>query len=160
MEKIGNIEGCDIYHGHDAKGREIVQYRAKMAVCCDGMKKNAYGDPCWQPKTAYQNGGKYLNPLKVRYVVVPPFIISCCDPVVLGSECDVQNVKNEMATDAICGEVGPDDKLGEGSCYLAQCVGLNPSPNHGGTDEHIIIYTIYVGEPAVVDGVKYKLQPS
>jgi hypothetical protein len=67
---------------------------------------------------------------------------------------------NKIATDAICGEVGPDDKLGEGSCALAKAVGLNPNPNYGGTDDHIILYTIYVGEPAVVDGVKYKLQPS
>jgi hypothetical protein len=160
MKKIGTIEGCAIYHGHDKQGREIIRYKAKMAICCDGMKKNAYGDPCWQPKTAYQNGGKYLNPVTVRYIVVPPFIISAVDPVVLGSEAAVENTQNKTITDAITGEVGPDDKLGEASCACAQAVGLNPNPNYGGTEEHIIVYTIYVGEPAVVDGVKYTLQPS
>jgi hypothetical protein len=160
LTRIETIEGCAIYHGYDEKDREIIRYKAKFAVCCDGMKKNVYGDPCWQPQTAYQNGGKYLDPVKVRYVVVPPFIISAVDPVVLGSECDVYNTQNKMRTDAICGEVGPEEKLGEGSCKLAHDVGLNPSPNHGGTDEHIIVYTIYVGEPAVVDGHVYKLQPS
>jgi hypothetical protein len=159
VKKIGTIEGCDVYHGVE-KGREIVQFQAKMAVCCDGMKHNTYSDPCWNPETAYYNNGKFLNPNKVRYVVVPPLIIQSVDAIVLGSECDVFNTQNKTRTDAICGEVGPKDKLGEGSCALAQAVGLNPNPNHGGTEGHIILYTIYVGEAAVIDGVKYKLQPS
>ena len=160
MKKIGTIEGCAIYYGTDAKGRTVIEFTAKMAICCDGMKKNVYGDPCWQPKTAYQNGGKYLNPVKVRYIVVPPFIIESIDEIVLGSEASVENTDNGIVTDAITGEVGPDDKLGEASCACAQAVGLNPSPNHGGTDGKIIRYIIFVGEAAVVDGVKYKLQPS
>jgi hypothetical protein len=124
------------------------------------MKKNVYGDECWQPETAYYNGGKFLNPLKVRYVVVPPFIISTVDPIVLGSESHVINAETKMQTDAVVGDVGPDDKLGEGSCALAHAVGLSSNPNHGGTEKKIITYTIYVGEPAVVDGVKYSLQKS
>lgn len=160
MNKIGTIEGCPIYHGHDKEGREFVKFKAKAAICCDGMKRNTYGDEYWQPQTAYQNGGKYLNPVTVRYIVVPPFIISAVEPIVLGSESAVENTRNKMQTDAICGEVGPKDKLGEMSCACAQAVGLNPNPNYGGTDDKIIIYTIYVGEPAVVDGKKYKLQAS
>ena len=160
MTKIGEIEGCAIYHGHDKQNREIIQFKAKMAICCDGLKKNLYNDPCWQPQTAYYNGGKFLNPVKVRYVVVPPFIINAVEPIVLGSESSVFNTINNIETDAVCGDVGPDDKLGEASCACAQAVGLNPNPNYGGTDSHIIVYTIYVGEPALVDGIRYKLQPS
>jgi hypothetical protein len=159
MKVLGEIEGCKIYYG-SKDGREIVQFKAKMAICCDGMPKNVYKDPYWQPETAYYNNGKFLNPVTVPYVVVPPFIIQSVDPVVLGSESEVENLKNKMVTDAICGEVGPDDKLGEASMNCARRVGLNPNPNYGGTDEKIIRYTIYIGEPAVVDGVKYKLQAS
>jgi hypothetical protein len=65
-----------------------------------------------------------------------------------------------MSSDAICGEIGPEDKLGEASCELARRVGLNPNPNYGGTEDKVITYIIYVGIPAVVDGVAYKLQPS
>lgn len=160
MKKIGTIEGCAIYHGHDAEGREVIRFKAKMAICCDGMPKNVYQDPYWQKGTAYYNNGKYLNADKVPYVVVPPLIVSAVDPVVLGSECDVHNSLNEMSSDAICGEIGPEDKLGEGSCELARRVGLNPNPNYGGTEDKVITYIIYVGIPAVVDGVAYKLQPS
>jgi hypothetical protein len=160
MKKIGTIEGCAIYYGEDAQFRKVIQFKAKMAICCDGMPKNVYGDPCWQRGTAYYNNGKYLNADKVPYIVVPPFIIESIDEIVLGSESQVFNTQNKDCTDAICGEVGPPDKLGEASCECARRIGLNPNPNYGGTDEKIIVYTIFVGEPAVVDGVKYKLQPS
>lgn len=157
MKTIGTIEGCPIKHGFDKKGREVVQFVAKMAICCDGMPKNVYGDPYWQSQTAYVGP---LNADKVPYVVIPPFVIQAVDPVVLGSECEVENLKNKMVTDAICGEVGPETKLGEASCECARRVGLNPNPNYGGTEGKTIKYTIFVGEAAVVDGKKYKLQPS
>ena len=160
MKKIGTIEKCDIWHGNDKNGREIIQYVAKMAICADGIPRNTYGDPHWQSKTAYRHGGKYLNADKVPYVVVPPSIIAAVEQVVLGSECEVENLSNKTVTDAICGEVGPQNKLGEGSMELARRLGLNPNPLHGGTDDHIIRYTIFVGESAVVDGTKYKLQSS
>ena len=160
MKKIGTIEKCDIWHGNDKNGREIIQYVAKMAICADGIPRNTYGDPHWQSKTAYRHGGKYLNADKVPYVVVPPSIIAAVEQVVLGSECEVENLSNKMVSDAICGEVGPQNKLGEGSMELARRLGLNPNPRHGGTEDHIIRYTIFVGESAVVDGTKYKLQSS
>src|SRR4030095_16488399 len=113
MKKIGTIEGCPIYHGKDSKGREIIQFKAKMAICCDGMPKNTYGDPYWQSQTAYRGP---LNADKVPYIVVPPFIISAVDPVVLGSESQIENLENKDVSDAICGEVGPEAKLGDASC--------------------------------------------
>ena len=158
MKKIGQIEGCDIHHGINADGKEVIEFTAKFHVCCDGMPKNIYGDPCYQRGTAYYNGGKYLNADKVPYVVIPPFIRSAIETKVMGSECEVVNLENHMVSDAICGEIGPKDKLGEGSCELARRVGLNPNPNHGGTSKKIIKYVIFVGEAAVVDGIKYKLQ--
>jgi len=160
MKLIGKLENCAIYHGLNKAGKEVVQYIAKFAICADGMPKNVYGDPHWQSKTAYRHGGKYLNADKVPYVVVPPSIIAAVEQVVLGSECEVENLSNKMVSDAICGEVGPQNKLGEGSMELARRLGLNPNPLHGGTEDHIIRYTIFVGESAVVDGTKYKLQSS
>jgi hypothetical protein len=160
LKAIKKIEGVTIYHGwldlgSDAK--EIIQFTAKMHICCDGVPKNVYGDPHWNPKTAYRGP---LNADKIPYVVVPPFIIGAVDPVVLGSECEVHNTVTNMTSDAICGEVGPQNKLGEGSCELARRLGLNPNPNHGGTSKKVIVYTIFIGEAAVIDGIKYKLQPS
>jgi hypothetical protein len=124
------------------------------------MPRNTYGDPHWQRGTAYYNSGKYLNADRIPYVVIPPLVRSAIEATVIGSECEVENLENKMVTDAVCGEIGPKDKLGEGSCELARRVGLNPSPLFGGTQKRIIKYTIYVGINAVVDGMAYKLQRS
>ena len=160
VNQIGKIEGCPIFHGYNEDGREVVRFTAKFAICTDGMPQNVYGDKHWQRQTAYYNNGKYLNADKVPYIVVPPFIIGAILGVVMGSEAEAANEKNGNVSDAIVGEVGPDDKLGEGSIELARRLAINPHPNHGGTKERIVRYTIFVGEPAVVDGIKYKLQRS
>jgi hypothetical protein len=137
-----------------------VEWVAKFAVCNDGSGGNKDQDECHQPQTAYYNSGKFLNPYEVPYIVVPPLIIEGVDPVVLGCQGVMVNLKNGQSTPAICGEIGPDDKLGEGSCEAAGRLGLSSSPISGGTDEHIILYAIWPGQAATVDGVEYKLQPS
>jgi hypothetical protein len=137
-----------------------VEWVAKLAVCNDGSGGNPDNDPCHQDQTAYYNGGKYLNPYEVPYIVVPPLIIEAVDPVVLGSQGCIVNLKNGQSTPAICGEIGPEEKLGEASCEAAGRLGLSSSPNSGGTDEHIILYAIWPGIAAVVDGTDYKLQAS
>lgn len=124
------------------------------------MPKNTYGDKHWQRGTAYYNNGKFLNADKVPYIVVPPFIVSAVEGVVMGTEAAALNLKNGNESDAITGEKGPKEKLGEGSIELARRLAINPNPNYGGTTEKIVRYTIFVGEAAVVDGIKYKLQPS
>lgn len=159
MKKIGTIEGCAIYHG-EKDGREIVTFTAKFAICTDGMPKNLYGDKHWQRGTAYYNNGKFLNADKVPYIVVPPFIIKAVDGCIMGTEASAYNTLNGNESDAITGEKGPEDKLGEGSIELARRLAINPHPNHGGTKNKVVVYTIFVDEAAIVDGIKYKLQRS
>lgn len=156
---IGTLEGCPIYAVHKF-GVLRVEWVAKMAICNDGSGGNPDNDPYHQSQTAYYNGGKYLNPYEVPYIVVPPLIIEGVAPVVLGCQGCIVNLKNGQSTPAICGEVGPDEKLGEASCEAAGRCGLSSSPNSGGTDEHIILYAIWPGIAATVDGTEYKLQPS
>lgn len=156
---IGTLEGCPIY-AVSKFGVLRIEFVAKLAVCCDGMPVNEHDDPCWQPQTAYYNNGKYLDPEKVPYIVVPPMIIEGVDPVVLGCQGLIVNLQNGLSTPAICGEVGPDDKIGEASMEGADRVGLSSSPNNGGTDEKMILYAIFPGQAALVDGIQYKLQPS
>jgi hypothetical protein len=158
-QQIGTLEGCPIY-AVQKFGVLRVEWVAKLAVCNDGSGGNPDNDPCHQDQTAYYNNGKYLNPYEVPYIVVPPLIIEGVDPVVLGCQGAIVNLKNGQSTPAICGEIGPDDKLGEASCEGAGRLGLSSSPNSGGTDEHIILYAIWPGIAAVVDGITYKLQPS
>jgi Fungal chitosanase of glycosyl hydrolase group 75 len=156
---IGTLEGCPIY-AVSKFGVLRIEFVAKLAVCCDGSPTNPDEDKHWQAQTAYYNNGKYLDPYNVPYIVVPPLIIEGVDPVVLGCQGCIVNLKNGLSTPGICGEVGPDDKLGEASCEAAGRLGLSSSPNNGGTDEHIILYAIWPGQSAFVDGIQYKLQPS
>jgi hypothetical protein len=155
---IGTLENCPIY-AVSKFGVLRVEWVAKLAVCNDGSGGNPENDPCHQDQTAYWNNGKFLNPYEVPYIVVPPMIIEGVDPVVLGSQGTVVNLKNGLSTPAICGEVGPDEKLGEASVDAAERIGLSGSPNSGGTDEKVILYAIWPGVPAQVDGISYKLQP-
>jgi hypothetical protein len=157
--QIGTLEGCPIY-AVSKFGVLRIEWVAKMAVCNDGTKNNPEKDPHHQDQTAYWNGGKCLDPYEVPYIVVPPMIIEAVDPVVLGSQGIIANLKNGLSTPAICGEIGPDDKIGEASCEGARRLGLNPSPISGGTDEICIFYAVFPGQAALVDSIQYKLQPS
>jgi hypothetical protein len=70
----------------------------------------------------------------------------------------VTNIVTRDWCDAVVGDIGPRSKTGEISPECARRIGLSPNANHGGTSEKIIVYSIEVGEPAVVDGVTYNLQ--
>jgi hypothetical protein len=157
---IGTLEHCQIYAVQKFDCLRV-EWVAKLAVCNDGTEdERGDHDPCHQDETAYYNNGKFLDPYVVPYIVVPPLIIEGVEPVVLGCQGVIVNLKNGLSTPAICGEVGPDDGLGEASVEAAERIGLSGSPNSGGTDEHCILYAIWPGMAAEVDGVKYKLQSS
>jgi hypothetical protein len=158
-QQIGTLENCPIY-AVEKFGVLRIEWVAKMAVCNDGTKANPEGDPHHCDETAYYNGGKFVDPYNVPYIVVPPLIIEGCDPTVLGCQGAIVNLKNGQSTPAGVFEIGPDEKLGEASCEAAGRVGLSSSPIDGGTDEHIILYAIWPGIAAVIDGITYKLQPS
>jgi|SRR6516164_7474254 hypothetical protein len=152
------IEGVDVQEYTVPELR--LEWTANMAIDCDGSGGNPDNDPYYQPDTSLHYNGKALNAYEVPFIVVPPAVINCVKPVVLGCMAVVVNLKNGMATQAVVGDVGPSSKIGEASCYCAELVGLDGNPNHGGCDENCIRYMIFPGEAAEVDGVTYKLQPS
>lgn len=155
MRIVANIEGEDIIEHEDSS----VSWRAKLAVDCDGIGPH-HGDPCAQSDTSLHYHGQALNADVDRYIVVPPAIIHGVKGTVLGCYAKCKNVRNGKECDAVVGDIGPHKKLGEASCATAAALGLNPSPTRGGTDDHIIEYTIYPGVAAIVDGKTYTLQPS
>lgn len=152
MRLIANIDGEDILE--DADG--MVYFIAKAAVDTDGVGP-LHGDPCAQKETSLKPN---LNADLDRYIVVPPAIIHGVKGVVLGCRAHVLNTVNGKETEAVVGDIGPRKKLGEVSVATAEALGLDPSPNHGGTDDHIIQYRIYPGVPAIVEGKIYDLQRS
>jgi hypothetical protein len=152
MRIIDNIEGENIYEMDD----NSVTWRGKMAVDSDGVGDH-HGDHTAQDQTSYK---PYLNADEDKYIVVPPAIRDGVTGVVMGCQAHCVNVMNGMSTDAVVGDIGPHRKLGEASCATNLALGLNPSPVDGGTENHIIQYTIYPGKAAVVDGKQYTLQPA
>lgn len=161
---LATIQGADIYHEISPAGYETVEFTAPFMVDCDGSGGNPLGDPCFQPDTALHlparpdATGKPLHAESVPYVVVPPIIVKGTIGIVLGSLCEVSY--RGRTVHAVVGDTGPTRKVGEGSPRLAELLGINSNPNHGGVDEFEVTYKVHVGVPAVIDGIKYDLQAS
>ena len=62
----------------------------------------------------------------------------------LGDIARVENKRNGKVSFAIFADVGPKDKIGEGSIYLANQLNINANPRKGGIEDSIH-YTIYIG---------------
>jgi hypothetical protein len=140
-----------------AKG-DYVCFVSDLDVCNDGTGPS-YGDPSYQSQTAYYNGGKFLNAQKDKYIVIPPQVRSLVDPVVMGCQARATNVTTMVSSDAVTGEIGPDDKTGEAAYCLAKI--LNPKITHNSGDEtQVYFYELWPGKAAVVNGKTYKLEPA
>ena len=155
---IATIQTADITLETDDDGMEFVEFTADMDIDCDGSGGNPHHDPYFQPDTRLHLHGNPLHAETVPYMVVPPVILAKTRGKVLGSLCEVTNMSNDRTALAVVGDSGPTRKVGEGSPALAELLGLDGNPNHGGTSGFIIRYRIHVGRAAVIDGVAYDLQ--
>jgi hypothetical protein len=154
---IATIQGQDITL-YTAPGIEVVELFGDLDIDCDGIGGNPFHDPYFQPDTRYHFEGEALYAEVVPYVVVPPVVLAKTAGRVLGCHCVVTNLRNGKSTPALVGDSGPTFKIGEGSPMLAERLGLDSNPNHGGTSDQIIHFLILVGRPAIVDGIHYTLQ--
>lgn len=155
MKILGVIERRNITESKNGK----VSWTAKAAIDCDGSD-NRHHDPCWQPDTTLRHHGRSIDAESVPYVVVPPLVVRGVRGVVMGCHAVVTNLKLNKTTVAVVADVGPRRKIGELSCECARRIGLDGNPNHGGTDDPCILYEIFPGTPALVDGITYHLQPA
>jgi hypothetical protein len=122
---IETIEGHDVILEDDGR----ITYTAKAAIDADGSGPSL-GDPDFQSNTSLHLDGKALDATKVRYIVVPPSIISAVTPRVLGCQAHVSF--QGKTVDAVVGDVGPRHKIGEISVKCAQDLGIPHSPTKGG----------------------------
>jgi hypothetical protein len=137
---------------------EVEPADADLDVCVDGSG-DSHGDPYFQAQTAYWNGGKFLNADKDKYVVVPPQIRSGVPGVVMGCQAKVTNLKTNVNSFGVVGDIGPKEKTGECAICLAQILNPNVSANVGDSNT-IYLYELWPDVPAVVDGKTYKLEPA
>lgn len=152
---IAVIEGCEIWE--EPNGR--VWWISDMDIDCDGSGGNPDHDPYFQPDTSLHHNGKALDAYKEKYGVVPPAVVNGVKGVVLGAQMKITYLRTMKGVPAVCGDTGPTKKLGEASPAVASAIGINPNPNHGGEDGKFVLYEIWPGVPAMVDGIRYELQP-
>lgn len=160
---IATIQDQDIHHEIACDGYETVTFVGDMDIDCDGSGGNPHHDPCFQDDTTLHfparpnPNGKALHAEAVPFVVVPPIVCKATRGKVLGSLCEV--TYKGKTVEAVVGDIGPSKKVGEGSPRLAELLGIDGNPNHGGTDEFAVTYKVHVGIPAKIDGITYELQP-
>lgn len=152
---LATLQDCPIGLNKD----NHLTFTAKMAVDDDGLVNNDK-DPDHQSDTNLHYEDKPLNSLVDKYIVLPMFLFAKFKPIGLGSLVHVRNTVNGKTSDAVVGDKGPNNKIGEGSQALASALGLDPNSLHGGTDAHDIEYDVVLGVAANVDGRQYTLTPS
>lgn len=115
--------------------------------------------------TAYLNKGyptkdvrRYVDSEKVPYVVTPPQLIGLVRPVVMGAA--VRVTYDGKTVNALVGDIGPKSHVGEASIACAKALGIPSNPKKGGVSGKVVLYEIWPGVPASVNGVEYPLQPS
>jgi len=91
---------------------------------------------------AVTNPLRYTNSETVPYYVLPSALVSL-GGIRIGDVAYVYNTQTGQGCFAIYADTGPAGKLGEGSIYLAQQIGINPDLRTGGTSLGIIDYIVF-----------------
>ena len=154
LRELVRIGGISVYVNSEGT---YVMFTSGLQICNDGSGPQ-HGDKTYLPKTAYYNGGKYLNADVDRYIVVPPQIRKLVKPKVMGCQARLTNLHTEVEKDAVVGEIGPAGKLGEAAYCLAKLI--NPKITHNSGDtQRLYLYELWPGTPALVGAKRYKLEP-
>lgn len=143
-----------------------------------GVATDAHGKPFVQgpddpfpgmyvSTTAYEREGfaasdprRYLDSEKVAYVVIPGKLRKQVPGIVLGCKAVVTNLKTNVTVEAVVGDVGPSNKIGELSIKAAELLGIPSGPKKGGTNKPILFYEVFPGVPAAVNGETFRLIPA
>ena len=110
-------------------------------------------------RTLHDAHDRPLNARRVPWFVLPPRIIKAVPQVVLGCLGNATNAITGQNSPLVVADVGPDDKLGEGSIFLAEQLGIPSSPIDGGVNRRIVRVELFPGVAANVLGVQYALKP-
>lgn len=135
-----------------------VSFISRLNIDNDGSGGNDDGDRFYQPDTSLHFKGKPLNAQKVSFIAVPPVICKKTKAIVLGSLVYVTHLGTGKVVSAVVGDIGPKDRVGEGSSALARALGLSGNANTGGTSATTIGFEIVVGVAAELDGTLFELQ--
>lgn len=120
-----------------------VYFRAGMAIDADGSPRARQIDPDGQSNTSLRHrNGAPVNAETTKYFVLPLERYQQYG-VRLGDIAAVRYGDNVRF--AVFADVGPHQKLGEGSMALAASLGINSNPRHGGTHRPEVEYIVFPG---------------
>ncbi len=116
-------------------------------------------DPYGQANTSLQLNGKAVNGDVYPFIVVPPQVINCTPEIVLGCFGTMEYQGKDVA--CVVADSGPRSKIGEASPAALRELGL-PAPHNGngGLDTQEILYRIWPGVAAKINGTQFTLQHS
>ncbi len=116
-------------------------------------------DPSGQANTSLQLNGKAVNGDKFPFIVVPPQVLNMTPEIVLGCVGTMEYQGKDVA--CVVADTGPKSKIGEASPAALRALGL-PAPHNGngGLDEQGILFRIWPGVAAKIDGTQFTLQRS
>jgi hypothetical protein len=121
----------------DGNGDPVIQGSGDpypgMYVSTTSLVNSAYGTT---------NPLRYANSETVPFYVLPTALVSL-GGIHIGDIGYVYNTQTGQGCYAIYADSGPANKLGEGSIYLADQIGLNSDPRTGGTSSAIIEYIVF-----------------
>lgn len=101
-------------------------YYVSMTSLQDKTKK--YSDPL-----------RYVNASEIPYIAIPS---KFSNDFKLGDIALVINKKNNKRCFAIFADIGPANKMGEGSIYLAEQLGIKSNPKNGGASSDVVYILI------------------
>jgi hypothetical protein len=116
----------------DVRGQPVVQGQDDPApgryVSTTALVDRRYGE---------RDPRRYVDSEKVPYLSVPKVLLH--SGAKLGDVAAVVNRVNGEVAAAVVADIGPADRIGEGSIRLAQQLGLNADPRHGGVSAGIAV---------------------
>jgi hypothetical protein len=128
----------------DASGEPIIQGATDPSPGFY-VSTTALVDPDFAPA----DPRRYVDAATIPYVVLPggdQIGRFHAEPRLrLGDFAVVHNLANQQLAYAICAEIGPADKVGEGSMALAQALAVPDDPKRGGTAKRDLIYLVFPG---------------
>lgn len=129
-------------------------------VDSDGQSGSTATDPTWQGATTLRHAdGTYLDSRTERYGVIPGILAMKIPGVVVGCQGRIVDVIAGIVSPFVAGDIGPYDRVSEGSIALATFMQVNPNPATGGTQVPRFFWQIFPGQPATANGQNYQLQP-
>ena len=95
-------------------------------------------------QSGYSNSNplRYVDSENIPYIALPSALQSLAN-ISMGDLAYCRNTTNGNTSFAYLADTGPSGKLGEGSMFLANELGLNPNPRTGGTSQPIIDYVVF-----------------